>query len=173
MLTFPTLLAIALSAAFAASDLYARRVPNKWLICALGLGSLWMIAAWLWRGFGFPSEHLLGFVIGLAVMLPFYALRSMGAGDVKFFAALGFLLGWRALLPIWVIGSLLAGTHALTTLLASRWQPLVALQNHASGWVWWEKIKSARQGRRGTPYATCLAIGSTATVFLWSGNPHG
>ena len=89
-------LAVLLSAQVAISDLYARRVSNRWLLCvgmvALG-GLLWM---WAVRGAPFPGMHLAGAVVGLAALLPFYALGWMGAGDVKYFAVLGLLLGMPA-----------------------------------------------------------------------------
>jgi Flp pilus assembly protein protease CpaA len=53
--------------------------------------------------------HVAGAALGLLALLPFYALRWMGAGDVKFFAVLGLMLGWQALLPVWLVASLAAG----------------------------------------------------------------
>lgn len=94
----------------------------------------------------------------------------MGAGDVKFFAALGFLLGAKALLPIWIIGSLIAGAHAVLILL-SRYgfaQPVPgwgAVQSWLSTSALGQRITYARQGRKGLPYAAWLGVGALITIF--------
>lgn len=94
----------------------------------------------------------------------------MGAGDVKFFAILGFLLGAKALLPIWVIGSLIAGVHAVLILLSRHW-PLQTVpgwepaQNWFSTSAFGRRMTSARQGRKGLPYAAWLGVGALITVF--------
>lgn len=58
---------------------------------------------------------LTGMLVAFAALLPFYALRWMGAGDVKFAAVIGLWFGLTSdLLLIWVGGSLLAGVHGLS-----------------------------------------------------------
>lgn len=168
-------LALLLSAQIAISDLYARRVSNRWLVCvgaaALG-GLLWM---WAVRGAPFPGMHLAGAIVGLAALLPFYALGWMGAGDVKYFAVLGLLLGMPALLPIWVASSLLAGVHALCVLLAPGLRaalPLRVQWLHARAQQQWQArpfaqhLHASRQGRAGIPYAAYLAF-ATLGFIAW------
>ncbi|MCW8344380.1 prepilin peptidase, partial [Stenotrophomonas sp. SG1] len=91
---------------------YARRVPNAWLVAAGVIAALAITAG----QFSAPRlpwlPHVAGAVLGLLALLPFYALRWMGAGNVKFFAVLGLMLGWQALLPVWLVASLAAGVHA-------------------------------------------------------------
>lgn len=105
-------------------------------------------------------------------MLPFYVIRWMGAGDVKFFATLGFLLGAKALLPIWIIGSLLCGVHACAVLAlraAPRWAPQVAVwQDSVQASAWYQRILVPRQGRQGLPYAAYLGIGTLVQVLFLS-----
>ncbi|MCF7751376.1 prepilin peptidase [Bacillus subtilis subsp. subtilis] len=171
-------LALLLSAQVAISDLYARRVSNRWLLC-VGLGALggllWM---WVARGAPFPGMHLAGVVVGLAALLPFYALGWMGAGDVKYFAVLGLLLGAPALLPIWIISSLLAGVHALCVLLAPGVRTALPLrmqwlheraQQHWQAQPFARRIHALRQGRVGIPYAAYLAA-ATLGYIAWSSN---
>jgi prepilin peptidase CpaA len=171
------MLALALSTLVMFSDLYARRVPNTWLLAALAMGMGILVLQSLFdKGrAGWPS--LSGFAIGLLIFLPFYAIGWMGAGDVKFFAVLGFLLGYRALLPIWLIGGLLTGAHAVVIVLSRR--PLVALvpsmvfarERLATSRLWRHTLL-ARQGRSGQPHAAYLAIGAAVTIlqptlFAW------
>lgn len=168
---FLDIIVIFLSITVMACDLYARRVPNTWLIAALTLGFAIIIATWMrdptiqkiWPPF-------VGLLIGLVALLPFHIFGWMGAGDVKFFATLGFLLGMKALLPIWIIASLIAGVHATGILLSRHW-----LSHAVPAWpltqAWVSKsslgrrIDRARQGRQGLPYAAWLGVGALITVF--------
>lgn len=165
-----TTLVVFLCTLITASDLYARRVPNAWLLLALLFGGSWMCLCWMQGEAGPPWSALLGVLVGLMVLLPVHVFGWMGAGDVKFFATLGFLLGAKALLPIWIIGSFLAGIHAMV-ILASRY----GLRHAIPGWdvtqTWiattslGRRIAAARGGRQGLPYAAYLAVGAVITVF--------
>ena len=165
----PTL-AVVLCTLIIISDVYARRVPNACLLAALLLGAGWMLTRLL-QGEAAPiGTALLGLLLGLVVLLPMYAIHWMGAGDVKFFATLGFLLGAKALLPIWIIGSVLVGVHAVISLISRYW-----LRQATPGWevaqTWiaaspvGRRVAQARNGRHGSPYAACLAVGAVMTVF--------
>jgi prepilin peptidase CpaA len=72
-------------------DLRTRRIPN-WLTLA-GL-----VAGFALNGVLYGVEGLsragLGMVAGFGIYLLLYLLRAMGAGDVKFMAAIGSLVGW-------------------------------------------------------------------------------
>jgi prepilin peptidase CpaA len=83
-------IALALSVAAAAIDVKQRRIPN-WLtypgiISGLVLRSLLLG----WKG---TASALAGCALAGGIFLLFYAVRAMGAGDVKLFASLGSLLG--------------------------------------------------------------------------------
>ena len=169
------LLAIGVCLRIAISDLYARRVPNTWLLGASVLAVATLVAS----QFQAPPlpwpAHLLGAVIGLAALLPFYAIGWMGAGDVKFFAVLGLLLGWHALLPVWIAASLAAGVHAVLALgsrqLAAHLPARVQLQVDRASAHWQSHpaargLHAARQGRHGIPYAAYLAFAAIGWVLL-------
>jgi len=170
MVTVLSMLAIVLSAPVALSDLYARRVPNAWLAATLLTA---VAATLLQRLLGatpviWPS--LPGLATGLLTMLPFYAIRWMGAGDVKFLATLGFLLGVRALLPIWIIGCLMTGVHAVCVLLFRlpriAYAPGVStMRHHLHASPLWRRSLHARQGRVGLPHAAYLGIAAIVTVL--------
>lgn len=64
-----------------------------------------------------PLNGLIGMLAAFTALLPFYALRWMGAGDVKFAAVMGLWFGFSPyLLAVWLGGSLLAGLHGLLVL---------------------------------------------------------
>lgn len=87
-------------------DLRFRRIPN-WLnlsgvVLGLGLNTL------LLAGHGFAIA-LLGLGCSLAVYVPLYLIRGMGAGDVKLMAAVGAMAGPRNWLIIFIATALLGG----------------------------------------------------------------
>ncbi|KAF1685437.1 prepilin peptidase [Pseudoxanthomonas broegbernensis] len=169
------LIALLLALHVALSDLHARRVSNRALLAALSAGAIAMCTPWS----GMPaSTAALSALLGLAVLLPFYRLGWMGAGDVKFFATLGFLLGWPSLLPIWIVASLLAGAHAVAVLATRRneaWAPARAFQRR--GWLPAQAVRAgtrmASRDRTGAPYATFLAIGAVVLLLAPEVFRHG
>ncbi len=175
-MTIATLTALLLGIQACISDLLARRVCNHVLLAVLGVA----LATQLLSSGSQPSlsQCLLGGIAGLAVLLPFYAFGWMGAGDVKLFSTIGFLLGAKALLPIWVIASLAAGAHALLVIAwpsVARSTPL-ALHRAASAWQhstlvndWRMDLRSARQGRKGIPYAAYLGLAMIGYVLHGAG----
>ncbi|AFQ48334.1 A24 family peptidase [Burkholderia cepacia] len=139
----------------AASDIRSRRIPN--LLVAGGLVAALASAFYGVNPFGVVRvQALLGMLVGLLGLLPFFFLRVMGAADVKVFAVLGAWCGVHGLLWLWIAASLAAGIHALAVLLLSR-TPLGAL--------WRRDAPTLTLGRyRATPYGACLAI--PAAVWL-------
>ena len=61
---------------------------------------------------------LAGAALGAALLLPFYAIRALGAGDVKLLAGLGALLGPQLLVSVAVYGALVGGVMSAIILLA-------------------------------------------------------
>ncbi|AZN43002.1 A24 family peptidase [Paenibacillus albus] len=84
-----TMVVLLVAAAFI-SDIRSMRIPNKLTVSFLGAGVLYHLIAEGLNGVGYS---LLGALAGLLPLLILYALRGIGAGDVKFFAALGALIG--------------------------------------------------------------------------------
>ena len=83
---FSLLLAIA-----CVTDLRSRRIPNALVLATLAAGFAFSIAvAPVLPGLG---RSIGGAATGLAIWLPFWVLRKIGAGDVKLFAAIGAWLG--------------------------------------------------------------------------------
>ena len=107
-------------------DLRTRRIPNVLVVIGIALGlSLQTVAPMgggLFASSGGASglgSALLGGIVGLALFLPLYALRMLGAGDVKLLAMVGVWLGapsvaWTALWTL-LAGGVLALAVALGT----------------------------------------------------------
>ncbi len=93
-----------------------RRIPN-WLTvssAAVGIVTNTILSHWL----GLKTA-LLGMLLGLALLLPFVLVRSLGAGDWKLVGALGACLGPRSLLAVLFGAILVAGAMALGVII---WQ---------------------------------------------------
>lgn len=116
MMTLPMLSALLLMGLLMAAvifDLRARRIPNLLVLYGLLVGLCLQTVAP--RGNGLLQDGGLGMVgallggfAGLALFLPFYLVRALGAGDVKLMAMVGIWLGTPAVLHA-VLWSMLAG----------------------------------------------------------------
>lgn len=117
----------------AVMDLRIRKVRNWMVLLGLFMGLTAIMVGVqpfqisIWNG-------LSGMLVAFAALLPFYALRWMGAGDVKFAAVMGLWFGLSSnLLLIWVVGSWLACAHGVLVLLWRRllWSPFTSwIQAH-------------------------------------------
>ena len=164
-------------------DLRIRKVRNWMVLLGLSVG-LVAIAVGVqpfqvsvWNGLG-------GMLLAFAALLPFYALRWMGAGDVKFAAVMGLWFGLSPnLLIIWVGGSLLAGIHGLLVLLWRRlqWSPTaswlqarlplrMAAVFSAPGINNTISAVGRREIQRSIPYAGYMAI-TAIWIVLSDGRP--
>jgi prepilin peptidase CpaA len=157
-------------------DLRERRIPNVLLVIALALAlgvfvalgafSNWITAA---KGIGYG---LFGMLLGAAFLVPGYAARQLGAGDVKLLMTFGFLLGPLGAVLTLLIGAIVGGVWAL----ALSWKhggigqllsnlKLMAGTAWASGFrdMGWD-LRSAGAVRM--PYGVALSAGA-GTVALW------
>jgi prepilin peptidase CpaA len=101
----PALLAIAAGW----TDWRSRRIPNWLTIPGLFIG---IAANSYLHGWPGAKASLLGAGLGLALLLPFVLIRSLGAGDWKFVGALGAFLGPQSLLTVLLLGILVNGLMA-------------------------------------------------------------
>ena len=115
----PAIALVALVVAAAVVDVQSYRIPNWLTAGGMLLGLAWNsaiapapLAGFLWA--------LGGLAVGLAVLLPFYALRAMGAGDVKLMAMVGAFLGLPAVLYAVLFTFIAGGVLAVTFALAHR-----------------------------------------------------
>jgi prepilin peptidase CpaA len=146
-------------------DVRTRKIPN-WLVVALAISGLTysVLAAPGPRGL-IPS--VLGLLVGLAIWLPSWLFRLLGAGDVKLFAAACTWLGARGALEGAILAAFAGGVLALIWMLRYRGLRGSALT------VWAASVhpKSLIQPVTGVssapalPYTVPLAIG--AMVVAW------
>ena len=92
------------------TDIRSRRIPN-WLTVPgvpIGLAANFAVGGW-----GGLKNSLLGAAVGLALLLPFVLLRSLGAGDWKLAGALGAFTGPSLLVDLLLSSVFVAGIMAV------------------------------------------------------------
>jgi prepilin peptidase CpaA len=102
--------AVLLSLIAGYTDLRSRRIPNWLTVPGLLIGVAASTALGGWTGF---KTSLLGAAIGLALLLPFVLLRSLGAGDWKLAGALGAFAGPSLLVNLLMGSVFVAGLMAV------------------------------------------------------------
>jgi prepilin peptidase CpaA len=165
-------------------DVQSRRIPNTLVVVGLALGLFIQAAAPSGSGLFHPTQAgslgltaaLLGAVVGLALLMPFYVFRAMGAGDVKLMAMMGAWLGatsvaWAALFTL-----LAGGVLSIIVMLATRSSRQVFSNLHAmlapaivnpspsaltaSG----DRTNNSRETTGRMPYAIAIAAGAAAEI---------
>jgi len=81
-------------------DLRSKKVHN-WLF--LTCTSIALIAGLMTEGWPGLNTALLGFVAGIATLLPLVLLKVIGAGDMKLLAAFGAAAGWSVVVDVAVL----------------------------------------------------------------------
>ena len=162
----------------AIEDIRSRRIPN--LLVMSGVVIAMTLHAWaLLQGSGAVAgpewwSAPAGMGAGLALMLPLYALRAMGAGDVKLMAMVGAFIGpgpvvWATLCTL-IAGGILSIVYMLGRGVAAQ-----TLNNLRTLLFDWTVRVGSGQGIRVAPlentaarlpYALAIALG-TAASLLW------
>jgi prepilin peptidase CpaA len=143
------MIAVLAAAIALVTDLRFRRIPN-WLTGSALLAGL--AANTFLNGAEGAVSSLEGAALGLAILLPFYLFRTMGAGDVKLLAAFGAVLGPHVLLYVAVYASVVGGIQALI-ILRRLGRVTVTLYQ-----LLFMHVLPARSGAK-APYAVALASG--------------
>ena len=81
------------------TDAKELKIPNKLTFVLLCTGLIFnILSGMILYGPNMLLNIITGWLAGLLpafILLPFYILRMIGAGDIKFFAVLGAFTGWR------------------------------------------------------------------------------
>jgi prepilin peptidase CpaA len=151
----------------AVNDLATRRIPNRLLLAGLACA---FVLHWLSPLRGAALLNALGgMALGLAVLLPFYLLRGMAAGDVKLMAVVGAFTGPGEVFAITVLTWCVGGVMALLLVLL-RGRLRLALGNIGrmlTGAVapGLSMTAAAQEKSAGSiPYGLAIAIGTVAVL---------
>lgn len=97
-------------------DVRYRRIPNKLVLVTL-IGGITLNT--IFGGIHGLAVSLSGFALAFAVMFFFHAFGTMGAGDVKLFAAIGAIHGISFVLPTLLVVALTGGVMAIIMMVYS------------------------------------------------------
>src|SRR5262245_52432642 len=105
--------AVSAAGVAAVADIRSRRIPNWLTFGSLALGLL--LNTWLY-GLEGALGSLAGAALGMGLLLPFYALGVVGAGDVKLLGGLGAMLGPQSLVSVAIYGAIAGGLMSVVIL---------------------------------------------------------
>ena len=151
-------------------DVRSRRIPNYLTFgssaCALCYGA----AIGGWMGLGAAAA---GWVLGVALFVPFLLLRGMGAGDVKLLAALGAWVGPASLLSLTFYTAISGGVMALALViwrrrLVTTFRNLWLLLCHfrVAGLKPMSELSLDNKNTLRLPYGLPIAAGAILTLWL-------
>lgn len=153
------------------TDWRTMRIPN-WLTVP---GMAWGLYFSAIQGASVASGLLagaLGLLTGLLLLLPLFALRVLGAGDVKLLAMVGAFLGalatFKAALVIGIVGGvaalLFAIAHRALGQLAVNARDIVQSAALPGVHLWRPGVSGTSIGK--LPYGICIALGTLVFLVL-------
>jgi len=104
---------LALTILIARSDLLHYRISNRAVLLTLMMGLVWNASDALWMG---AAMGIVGVLVGFLLLVPFYAMGGVTAGDVKWLAALGAWYGPRGIVGVFLVSSILLGVFCLVSI---------------------------------------------------------
>lgn len=117
-------------------DVRARRIPNALTISAAVAGLLYHAAS---SGVPGVQSAAAGWILGLLLLLPYFALGGMGGGDVKLVAALGAWLGPWETFWLALYAGIAGGAIGLVVALAHRYLGQ-AMRNISTIFRYWATV---------------------------------
>jgi prepilin peptidase CpaA len=155
-------------------DGYQLKVPNWITFPMIASGWAASAASFGWEGLG---VSLAGTAVGLALLLPAYAIGGMGAGDVKLLAGVGAWVGGTTTMYAFCVSALVGGLIAVAMVLYRReWN-----KHYQQFWMIWFEMRTLRDPEQLStiaaerkssmlllPYGIPIAIGTIA-YFAFTG----
>jgi prepilin peptidase CpaA len=166
---FPHVAAVVVALAGCVADLRTRRISNVLTFgAAAGAAGFYLVEDGV-RGMAWSAA---GWLVGLAMFLPFFALRGIGGGDVKLMAALGAWVGPGVAVWVGLWAALAGGPMALLVAFAAGYVKQ-AFANVGSLLMFWRvaglrphpALNLQTPGAPRLPYALPIAVG--LMVALW------
>jgi prepilin peptidase CpaA len=164
------LLFIPLAVAIIYMDVRYRRIPNKLVLVTLIAGiSLNLI----FRGWPGLISSLEGMALGFLMMFILHLFGTMGAGDVKLFAAVGSIVGVASVLQTLLTVALIGGVLAVAKMIYAR---RVGRTMHGVLHFFYgllpghtvPRFEVPTDGSNTLPYAIPICLGALVSVFTFA-----
>ncbi|WP_231930557.1 A24 family peptidase [Botrimarina hoheduenensis] len=153
------------------------RVPNWITFPMIASGWVWSATLSPYAGWEGLVYSLIGTAVGLALLLPAYAIGGMGAGDVKLMAGIGAWVWGTVTAYAFAVSAVVGGIIAIGMVLTNkRWD-----KHHNQFWMILNEITAIKNPEQLAeiaaerkprmmllPYGIPIAIGSIA-YFAWAG----
>jgi len=163
--------------AAAATDLWRFKVYNLLTLPTLALGVLTSTVLGGWAGL---AASLLGAGFGFAILVIFFALGGVGAGDVKLLTAVGAWLGPYWTVHVFIASALAAGAYAVALLLVRGGVLAVVVEVFSIRQAVFHpttigrptadmaiEVRRSDRRRRLVPYAAMICVGYFVMVGWW------
>jgi prepilin peptidase CpaA len=152
-------------------DLRTRRIPNRLTFPAAALG---VVAATVAHGTPGALSSAVGLFVGVLLFFPLFALRGLGAGDVKLMGALGAWLGTSVVVGVAFYTTLAGGVLAIALIVRHRYggqavRNLWLLLTHwrVFGLRPLDAVTLETSAGPKLPYALPIAVGLALAFWLW------
>jgi prepilin peptidase CpaA len=175
-LPIPTIVVLLAVGVAAITDVWKFKVHNLLTIPLLLSGLVYHGIAGGWEGF---MGSVLSSLCGFAILIAFYVLGGMGAGDVKLLAALGAWLGVPLTVYLFLVSALAAGVYALALILiygrpGETWRNLQIVCYRLTSFFRYlgsedrveAEVKDPCRRRRVIPFAAMMGLG-LLTLLVW------
>src|SRR5712691_7461184 len=164
-----TLLFVPMAISITYMDVRYRRIPNKLVLITL-IGGLTVNT--IFGGSHGLLASLGGFALAFGLMFLLHAFGTMGAGDVKLFAAIGAINGISLVLPTLVVVALTGGVFAVCKMIYSRRTvtTLLGVSQVFYGLLPGQRVPRFEVPADRTytlPYAVPICFGSLIAFFLF------
>lgn len=172
----PAIVVLVASIIAAVTDLWKFKVYNILTLPLIVTGLLYNAVNGGWAGL---LNSVLGLVFGFAILLIFYSMGGMGAGDVKLMAGIGAWLGMPITFYIFIASALAGGVYAVALMVLTNGVQEMLINMHILGHRMKTfsrhlipdsrievEVKRDDRRKRLIPFATMVAVGVIAT-FIW------
>ena len=173
MITSPkviiAILFIPLAIAIVYMDVRYRRIPNKLVFATLVAGISLNLVFRGWHGL---ASSLEGMLVAFVMMFLLHIVGTMGAGDVKLFAAVGSIVGISSVLQTLLIVALMGGLIAIGKMIYARrvGRTMLGVAQFFFGLLPGQTVPRFEvppDGSNTLPYAIPICLGALVSVFMF------
>jgi len=163
------LLFVPLAVAIIYMDIRYRRIPNKLVFATLVAGIVLNSLFGGWHGL---ASSLAGLTVAFGMMFALHLFGTMGAGDVKLFAAVGSIVGIASVLQTLIVVAIMGGVMAIGKMIYARrvGRTMLGVIQFFYGLLPGQTVPHLEvpaDGSNTLPYAIPICLGALVSVFMF------